>query len=344
MKIEEMVFKKEKLNKEKLLAFGVEKEGRLYKYSKKIMNGNFRADVYIDEKGNVNGKVYDLEMEEEYTNFRIEDAIGEFVNTVKKEYIKVLNEIKDNCFEKEYFIYEQSNRISKMVYEKYKVIPEFLWEKFPNYGVFRNKRSGKWFGIIMNIDKSKIILKETGEIEVLNIKLDDKVDKYLKQKGIYTSYHLSKKSWVSIILDDTLSDEKIMNLIDISFESSDIKGEWIIPANPKYYDVLNAFNNTDTITWKQSNNIMKGDIVYLYVAEPYSAIMFKCEAVETDIPYQYKDKNVSMKKIMKIKLIKKYKQDEFTFKKLNEYGIRAIRGPRSITSKLRKELNKSEKK
>lgn len=340
MNIEEKVFKKEKLNKEKLLGFGFTKEENLYKYSKDFMNGSFRADIYVDENGNVSGKVYDLEMEEEYTNFRIKDAVGEFVNTVKEEYIKILNEIKDNCFEKEYFIYEQSNRIAKKIYEKYKVTPEFLWEKFPGDGVFRNKRSGKWFGLIMNVDKSKIIPKETGEIEVLNVKLDDEVEKYLKQKGIYPGYHLSKKSWVSIILDDTLSDEKVMKLVSLSFENSDIKGEWIVPANPKYYDVINAFNDTDTITWKQSNNIMKGDTVYLYVAEPYSAIMFKCEAIETSIPYEYKDKNLSIKNVMKIKLIKRYKQDEFTFDKLKEYGVRAIRGPRSVTSKLSKELNK----
>ena len=219
MNIEEKVFKKEKLNKEKLIPYGFIKEGNTYKYSKKFMNGNFRADIYIDENGNVSGKVYDLEMEEEYTNFRVED---------------------------------------------------------------------------------------------------DEVEKYLKQKGIYPSYHLSKKSWVSIILDDTLSDNEIMKLINISFESSDVKGEWIVPANPKYYDVINAFNRTDTITWKQSNNIIKGDTVYLYVAEPYSAIMFKCEVIETDIPYKYKDKNLSIKNVMKIKLLKRYKQDEFTFKKLNE--------------------------
>ncbi len=340
MSIEENVFKKEKLNKEKLLEFGFTKEENLYKYSKDFMNGSFRADIYVDKDGNVSGRVFDLEMEEEYTNFRIKDAVGEFVNTVKEEYIKILNEIKDNCFEKEYFIYEQSNRITKMIYEKYKVTPEFLWEKFPGDGVFRNKRSGKWFGLIMNVDKSKIIPKETGEIEVLNVKLDDEVEKYLKQKGIYPGYHLSKKSWVSIILDDTLPDEKVMQLVSLSFENSDIKGEWIVPANPKYYDVINAFNDTDTITWKQSNNIMKGDVVYLYVAEPYSAIMFKCEAIEIGIPYEYEDKNLSMKKIMKIKLIKRYKQDEFTFDKLKEYGVRAIRGPRSVTSKLSKELNK----
>lgn len=112
-----------------------------------------------------------------------------------------------------------------MIYEKYQVIPEFLWSTAPNYGVFRNAKSEKWFGIVMNIDKSKIIPSQTGEIEVLNLKLDDDVPKYLKINGIYPSYHMSKKNWVSIILDDTLSDEEILKLVAISYKNSNIKSK-----------------------------------------------------------------------------------------------------------------------
>ncbi len=340
MNIEEKIFRRMKLNKEKLISYGFIKEKEGYYYSKKFMKDTFRADIYIDLNGNVQGKVYDLDIEEEYTNFRVEDSMGEFVNTIKEEYIKILKDIANNCFEKDYFIYEQSNRITKLIKEIYQVEPEFLWKKFPNDGVFRNARSQKWFGIIMNIDKSKIISKEKGEVEVLNVKLDDEVPKYLEQKGIYPAYHLSKKSWVSIILDDTLSDEKIMKLVDISYGASNVKGEWIVPANPKYYDVVHAFDDTDTITWKQSNHIQKGDTVYLYVAQPYSAILFKCIAVETDIPYTYQDENLSITQIMKLKLLKRYDKEEFSFETLKKYGVNAIRGPRSVTSKLSKELNK----
>lgn len=340
MNIEEKIFKRTKLNKEKLIPYGFIKENEGYHYSKNFMKDTFRADIYIDLNGNIQGKVYDLDIKEEYTNFRVEDSIGEFVNTVKEEYIKILKDIADHCFEKQYFIYEQSNRITKLINETYHVEPEFLWEKFPNYGVFRNTRSQKWFSAIMNIDKSKIISKEKGEIEVLNVKLDDEVPTYLKQKGIYPAYHFSKKNWVSIILDDTLSDTEIMKLINISYESLNEKGEWIVPANPKYYDVVHAFDDTDIITWKQSNHIQKGDIVYLYVAQPYSAILFKCMAVETDIPYTYQDENLSITQIMKLKLLKRYDKEEFSFETLKRYGVNAIRGPRSVTSQLSKELNK----
>ena len=122
----------------------------------------------------------------------MEDIDKEFVNKVKEEYINILKDIANKCFEKQYFIFSQSNRITKRIKEKYDVIPEFLWDKFPNYGVFRNPRSDKWFGIIMNVDKSKIVSNEEGEIEILNVKLDDDVPKYVKERGIYPSYHLSK--------------------------------------------------------------------------------------------------------------------------------------------------------
>ena len=219
MNIEDEVFKKYIPNSKKLIKYGFKQYNNEYKYSKTFFKNTFRADILIDSKGQVTGKVIEIELNEEYTNFRIEGSIGEFVGTVREEYRNILQDIANNCFEKEYFIFEQTNRITKLINEKYGVCPEFLWDKFPGFGVFRNARSNKWFGIIMNIDKSKIIPEKTGEIEVLNVKLDDDVQNYLGLEGIYPSYHLSKKSWISIILDDTLSDEKIMGLVDLSYEN-----------------------------------------------------------------------------------------------------------------------------
>lgn len=50
----------------------------------------------------------------------------------------------------------------------------------------------------------------------IGLRLDNK-------KGIYPEYHLNKKSWVSIILDDTLTDDEIMSLIDMSYQIVDSK-------------------------------------------------------------------------------------------------------------------------
>lgn len=51
--------------------------------------------------------------------------------------------------------------------------------------------------------------------------------------------------------------------------------EWIIPCNLKYYDVKGAFSKFKAIDWKQSaKNICVGDIVYIYVGKPISAIKY----------------------------------------------------------------------
>ena len=331
MKLEEEIFKTYILNEKKLIKYGFTKGKNCYKYSKKILNDTFKVNITIDKMGKVVGKIYDLDAESEYTSFRVENITGSFALNIKEKYQNILKDIRDNCFEKKYFIFKQSNRITELIINKYNVAPEFLWVKNPNFGVFRNPKSEKWFAVIMNIDKSKIIPKQKGEIEVLNIKLDD--INYLKQKGIYPGYHMNKKSWVSIILDDKVPDEKIMQLINISYELSEIKDEWIIPANPKYFDVFTYIESLPVFSWKQPKNIKLNDTVYIYLGAPYSAILYKCKVIELDLYNEPKSP------IMNLELIKKYNPQKFPFTKLKEYGLNSVRSPRRIPSKLSKILN-----
>ena len=82
------------------------------------------------------------------------------------------------------------------------------------------------------------------------------------------------------------------------------------------------------------------DKVYLYIAAPYSCVLYKCEAVEVDIPYDYADKNVSMQKVMKIKRLYTYDRSMFGIDRLKNYGILSVRGPRGIPYGLRCRLEK----
>ena len=338
MTIEEEIFKKSKPIKQKLIKYGFKKENNTYLIEKTFMNDSFKAILTI-EKENIKGKIIDLEFNEEYTNIRVENSQGEFVNKVKNEYKKILQDIKNNCFENKYFTTDQANRITNYILNKYNDKPEFLWEKYENFGVFRNQINKKWYAIIMNINKSVLKEKDNKQIDILNVKTDEKIiEKLIKEKGYYKAYHMNKKNWITIALDETLKDSVIEKLIDSSYNEINEKNEWIVPANPKYYDIVNSFNDTDTIIWKQSSNINKNDIVYIYVAAPFSQIMFKCKAEEVNIPFEYKDQNVSMKSIVKLKLIKKYKKDQITFKKLNELGITSIRGPRKVSKTVSKQF------
>lgn len=337
MNIENEIFKRTNVNFNQLEKYGFKKEKDVYTFEKLFLNNEFKAIVNVYNNGLINGKVIDLQTDEEYTNIRTE-MTGEFVNNVRESYRNILIDIRKYCFETNYFISKQANRINKYIKEKYNNEPEFLWKKFPGYGVYRNENNNKWYGIIMNLDLSKLD-NGSGEVEIINVKLDEeRVQRLLKENGFYKAYHMSKTDWISIILDDTLKDEEIIPLLDESYNLISEPEEWIVPANPKYYDVINCFNDTDEIIWKQSSDIHINDIVYLYVADPYSKIMYKCRAIEVNIPYEYKDKNVSMNNVMRIKLIKKLDNKNYTFDYLNKLGIKAIRGPRKITKEISDKL------
>ncbi len=345
MTIEEEVFKRTKIDFDKISEYGFKKDKSLYKYSKNIMNNNFRVDIEIQEDGIVKGKIFDLFFDAEYTNFRVEGSMGSFASQVKEEFENLLKDIRNNCFTKESFIYEQSNRIAQAIKEKYGDDPEFEWEKFPGYATFRNKESKKWYGIIMNLDKSKLDENSTGEVEIINIKLEpSEVEDLLKLDGFYPAYHMNKKSWITIILNNSISDEKILKLMEKSYSytvlNKNSSNEWIIPANPKYFDIEKALKENKKIIWKQSANIKINDIVYLYVAAPYSSIMYKFKVIEINIPYEYKDENVKMQRVMQLDLITRYKKGKLSFSKLKDFGINAIRGPRYMPLALSQYINK----
>ena len=321
MNIEKEIIKKCILDKDKLIPFGFIKEKDNYKYITNIMNNKFRVEIIINANNELIGKIYDIETNEEYTNFRVEN-LGAFSNSVKEEYINILKNIVSNCYISHYFSFNQTNRIVNEIIKKYNVSPEFLWDKYPSYGIFRSKTSNKWFAAILNVDKSKVINNKSGEIEIINVKVDDLVNDYLKEKGIYPAYHMSKKSWITIILDDTCKDEKIMELIDISYEIVNKKRTWIIPANPNVYDIISDFKKSDIMTWKHQSSMELGDIIYIYMTKPMGYIKYKCQIIDIN------------EDIMTIKLIKEFDDNLLTLDLLNNYGLKSVRSPRRIPDKL----------
>lgn len=214
MNIENDIFKKTIPNYENLEKYGFKKEQNKYIYKTKIMDNQFEAQVIIDKQ--IEGKLIDQDTLEEYTNIRLEN-IGTYANKVKNEYEKVLLDIKEKCFKEQYFMLPQSNRIAQYIIKKYNSYPEFLWKKLDGSAVFRNKKNNKWFGIIMDINKNKLD-KENKIIEIINVKIrEEEKENILKNKGFYEAYHMNKNNWITMILDETVSDEKIIKMIDNSY-------------------------------------------------------------------------------------------------------------------------------
>ena len=60
-----------------------------------------------------------------------------------------------------------------------------------------------------------------------------------------------------------------------------------------------------------------------------------------DIPCEYADKDLTINTVMKIRLLRRYEPERFTFDRLKEeYGIYAVRGPRGVPNSLSHELNR----
>ena len=214
--IENEIYKKSCVDFTKLEDYGFIKNKDNYILEKEFLNNNFKAVIIINSDGTIVGKVIDLDINEEYLNIRT-DMNGEFVNKVRESYKEILNDIKEKCFISKNFIFDQTNRINNYIKNKYNNSFEFLWDKFPGYAVYRNNKNKKWYSIIMNIDISKID-KGNGEIEIINVKVDNKnTMELLKKEGYYESYHMSKKDWISIILNETVTDDEIFKLIDESY-------------------------------------------------------------------------------------------------------------------------------
>lgn len=217
MNIENDVFKRSRVNFDKLETYGFKKINNNYLYSKVFFNGEFKASITVNKEGVLFGKVIDLNTNEEYENIRIEKFDGSFVNSVREEYKSILIDIKKNCFNEFLFKSDQANEIVKYMINKYGSGPEFLWKKTPFACIFRNKSNNKWYAIIMNIDKSKLT-NETGEVEIINLKLDGStINNLLEYNGYYRAYHMNKKSWITVVLDGTVLTNDIINLIDESY-------------------------------------------------------------------------------------------------------------------------------
>lgn len=218
------IFKNKIFEPKKLIKFGFKFDGIFYTYSQKILDNQFELFIFIKNEKDIETKLTDCASGELYTLHLFEDAEGTFVGKVREVYEDLLNSIAQKCCNNTYFIYPQSNRIVELIKNEYNDVPEFLWEKAPGYGVFRNPESQKWYAVILNIDKSKLDKSQKGEVEILDIKLDYvEIQQLLKTKGFFPAYHMNKKSWITILLDDTIKDEKIMDLIQKSHKFSQKK-------------------------------------------------------------------------------------------------------------------------
>ena len=214
--IEDEIFLKKKFDFEKLKEFGLCFENNTYIYSEDFMDGDFKAVIEISDV--LKGKVIDNFSDEEYMPLRIESYDGEYICKVREAYKSILKRIADAWCTDVFFASDQANRIANLIYERYGVKPDFPWKD--DNGVFRHLDNNKWFSLIMYVSLDALLKNgDSHMLNIMNVKIDiSKRDELYEIKGIYPAFHMNHKTWISVVLDDTICYYKIIELIQSSFD------------------------------------------------------------------------------------------------------------------------------
>lgn len=117
------------------------------------------------------------------------------------------------------------NEIFQYVQENYSVTPQYLWEKYPNYAVFKHPHNQKWFGCIVDLPRTKLSTppqnkqtKPDDIIDILVVKADPAaIPTLLHQEGYLPAYYMNKSHWISICLDGTIDKDEIYYLLNESY-------------------------------------------------------------------------------------------------------------------------------
>ena len=209
------IFKSYQFNQEKARVYGFVENSGVCTYSCQILQGDFVMTVSVTAT-DVCFQVFDQETGDLYPQVHMGSMRGSFVGNVREACLEILYQIRKACFDVQDFICPQTKRIMTQVQEKYGNQLEYLWEKSPDTAVLRHESNKKWYAVWMKISWDKLEKGREGQVEVVNLKHDQVAD-LLSNKGIYPAFHMNKRYWISVALDDTLLDEEVLELIERSW-------------------------------------------------------------------------------------------------------------------------------
>ena len=207
----EFKLKNKSVNFEKLKNFGFV-DGL---YEKNICDNQLKLKITVAQDGKIFTKVEDNFSGEEYILHLVENSVGEYVGKVRLEYENFFADFVENCCESNIFGGELTQKLIQYVRQNYGDELEFLWENYPATAIWRRKDSKKWYGVLMVIPEKKLKLDSEKIVDVVNLRGD--ALKFVDNKKFFPAWHMNKKSWLTIRLDNSVTFEEICRLLDNSY-------------------------------------------------------------------------------------------------------------------------------
>lgn len=114
--------------------------------------------------------------------------------------------------------------ITDYIRSKYGLQPDFPWMKSPESAVFRHLDTRKWFALLMPAPRQYLGTGTEGYEDVLTVKCEPLlIDGLVKEPGYCRAYHMNKRQWMSMRMDGTVPEDKMRELLDMSFVLTDRK-------------------------------------------------------------------------------------------------------------------------
>lgn len=202
------------LTEEQLTKFGFLRDNIGLYLNKDILNKEFRVEIRVVDKA-FEIEVYDNNFNEIYPLFSVDSAVGELVTNVRDEVEIIIKEIltlSDNTEN----IY---NEIKKYINKKYSSTMVKPFKSNPNIKALVTDKN-KWYALILDVEYNKLNKDSSIEskVKIINLKHNtDHIPKIINERNIFPSYHMSKKHWISVVMDNNMDLNYLMQLIDISY-------------------------------------------------------------------------------------------------------------------------------
>lgn len=300
MTLESDLFFRKKADPEKLAGYGFQRADNTWIYESTLPGCGFSMVFSVHDDGEPEGHLYDAFDHEEYIAHRLPGKKGAFAASVLEEYLDVLKDIAASCFEQSVFAGVQAEKILAQISREFSCVPEITAEKETVRAVFR-KRNREFARIT---EDSEQAVFSVGNREMI---LDGSVPDEELTAAVRNAYHLA-------------GGERAM---------------WLIPANPKYFDLDHAFSISDELYWKQTASIAPGDIVYIYYGVPFSSIRYRCLVLKTDIPgKEDPTSTIRMETLMRIRKLDFYDGSLADRNFMNQYGVKTVRNQRYMPAEL----------
>lgn len=210
-------FKSKNIIYDELIKYGFNFADNNYVFEKLIYKNNFKVIVEISKEKQIS-RLIDLTSNDEYILVDVNDSTGNFVGKIREEYESILNDIIEKCTTPNVFKSKQSLEIIKYIKEKYNDDLEYLWEKFSNNAVWRNKKNNKWYGILLVIPENKLGINSDEIVEIIDLRYQkESIKEKIDNVKIFPGYHMNKNNWITIKLDESVDIKEIFKLIDNSY-------------------------------------------------------------------------------------------------------------------------------